>query len=83
MANAGAPPHGDQVPPLEEDANMEQTLVNPPPLKDENTRTLIQMTQAITNQAQATTSHAQAMIAQENLDVVPRPLNKSLHWLPV
>ena len=83
MANAGAPPHGDQVPPLEEDANMEQNLVNPPPLKDENIRTLIQMTQSITNQAQATTTHAQAMIAQENLDVVPRPLNKSLRWLPV
>ena len=34
IANTGAPPHGYQFPPLEEDANMEQAPVNTPPLMD-------------------------------------------------
>ena len=44
IANAGVPPHGDQVPPLEEDVNNDQAPVNPPPLTDENIRaTLFQI----------------------------------------
>ena len=31
VANAGAPRHDDQVPPLEENANADQALANPPP----------------------------------------------------
>ena len=31
IANAGVPPCGDQVPPLENDVNDDQALVNPPP----------------------------------------------------
>lgn len=30
MANAGVPPHGDQVPPFEEDANADQGPLDPP-----------------------------------------------------
>ena len=48
ITNVGAPPHGHQVPPLKQGANMEQAPVNPPPLKDENIRTtLLQMDQII------------------------------------
>ena len=44
ISNAGVPPHGEKVPPLEEDANVEQAPVNPPILMDENIRTaLLQM----------------------------------------
>ena len=54
MANAVAPPRGDQVPPLEEDAYMENAPVNPPALTDKNIRNaLVQMSQAITTQAHA------------------------------
>ena len=57
IANAGAPPRDRQVPPLEEDANMEQAPANPPPLTDENIRiALLQMDHAITTQAQAATT---------------------------
>ena len=60
----GAPPHGDQVPPLEEDANMEHRPANPPPLTDGNIRIdLLQMAQAITTQAQVATTQAQDMTA--------------------
>ena len=53
ISNAGEPLHGDQVPPLEEDAYMEHAPINPPPLTDENIRpTLLQMAQDITTQAQ-------------------------------
>ena len=34
IANAGAPSRSEQVPPLEEDANVDQAPFNPPPLKD-------------------------------------------------
>ena len=34
ISNAGAPPHGEQVPPPEEDANVDQASVNYPPLTD-------------------------------------------------
>ena len=64
IVHAGYPPHGEQVPPLEEDANVEQAPSNPPFLIGENIRTtLLQMSQAITTQAQAATNQAEAMKA--------------------
>ena len=36
--NVGAPLRGEQVPPLEEDANMEQAPVSHPPLTDGDIR---------------------------------------------
>ena len=66
--------HGDQVPPLEEDAKMEHAPVNPPYLTNENIRAaLLQMAQAITTQTQVSTTQAQAMTAKANREVVPRP----------
>ena len=63
IANAGVPPRGEQVPPPEEDAKVDQAPVNRPPLTDENIRNvLIKMAQSITTQS-----------AQANLKVVPRP----------
>ena len=41
IANVGAAPGGEQVPPLEEDANVEKAPTNPPPLTDENIRTAL------------------------------------------
>ena len=38
ISNAGVPPHGVYVLPLEEDVNDEQAPVNPHPLTDENIR---------------------------------------------
>ena len=38
---AGAPAHGDQAPPHDEDANMEHTPLNPPPLTDDNIKTTL------------------------------------------
>ena len=74
IANAGAPPRGEQVTPLEEDANVEQAPSNPPFLIGENIRTtLLQMSQAITTQAQAATTQAEAMKAQANWEVMPCP----------
>ncbi|XP_069148114.1 uncharacterized protein [Solanum lycopersicum] len=70
IAYAGAPPHGYQVPPLEEDANIEQAPVIPPPLMDENIRAaLLQMAQAITTQEQAATTRAQSLTAQASGEV--------------
>ena len=67
IANAGGPPRGEQVPPLEEDATMEQAHVNPPPLTDRDIRVaLIQLDQSATVQSQA-------MKSQANWEVVPRP----------
>ena len=72
IADAGAPPHGDQVPSLEKYSNMEHAPVNPSPLTDDNIRTaLLQMSQAIITQAQMTTAQAQAMTAQANQEVLP------------
>ena len=52
IANAGAPPRGDQVPPLKEDANVDQALVNPPPLTDGDIRaSLIQLAESSIVQA--------------------------------
>ena len=59
IANAGAPSRGEQVPPLEEDVNVYQAPVNPPPLMDEDIRApLIQLAKAATVQAQDMTSQA-------------------------
>ena len=41
IGNVGAPPHGDQIPPLEEDCYMEHDPDNPPPLMDENIRNVL------------------------------------------
>ena len=67
IANAGATPCGEQVPPLEEDANFDQAPVNRPPLEDGDIR------DAIIQLDQATTVRTQAMKAQANREVVPRP----------
>ena len=62
--NAGVPPRGDQVSPLEKDVNDDQALVNPPPLADENIRSaLFQMDQYIITQAPVTTTQAQAVMS--------------------
>ena len=51
IANAGAPPHDVQVPPLEENANVDQDPDNPPPLTEAWMRAIItQMDLAITTQ---------------------------------
>ena len=72
IANAGTPPHGDQVPLYEEDGNDDQALVNPLPLMNEKIRvSLFQMYQAISTQAQDATTQAQAMTSQSNREVVP------------
>ena len=38
--NARAPPHGDQVPPLEENANVDQATTNPPPMTEADMRAI-------------------------------------------
>ena len=74
VANAGAPPHDGQVPPLEENAYVDQAPANPSPMTEEEMREIIaQLDQVMTTQAQSTTVQAQAMTAQANRDVAPRP----------
>ena len=64
ISNAGVPLRNDQVLPLEENVNDDQTPVNPPPLKDGEIRAaILPMDQAVTTQAQATTTQDQAMTA--------------------
>ena len=66
ISNAGAPPSGEQVPPVKEDANVDPTTINPPTLKDGYIRASpIQFVQAATVQAQAVMDKA-------NLELVPR-----------
>ena len=73
IVNAGAPTYGDQVPPLEQDSNMEKALANPVPCMDKKIRTVfLQMSQAITTKAQESMDQAQAMTAHANWEVVPR-----------
>ena len=56
-----------KVPPLKEDANVDQDSVNPPPLTDGYIRaSLIQLSQAATIQVQD-------MTAQSNQEISPRP----------
>ena len=50
ISNVGASPCSEQVPPLEEDTNVDQAPVNPPPLTDGYIRVdLIQLAQAFTD----------------------------------
>ena len=52
IANAGIPPRGNQVPPLEEVANDDKALVNHPPLIDGDIKAAyLQMAHAFTTQA--------------------------------
>ena len=41
VANAGAPPHDEKVPPLEENANVDQAPANPPPMTEAEMRAII------------------------------------------
>ena len=67
ISNGGAPPRGNQVPPLEEVANDDRNLVSTPYLTGGDIRVdFLQMAQAITTQAQVVTTQAQAMMAQDN-----------------
>ena len=72
ISNAGVPPRGDQVPPLEEDANDDQAPVDPHLTYGAIRAAFLQMAQAITTQAQVTTMEAQSMMTQANREVVPR-----------
>ena len=59
IANAGVPPRGDKVPPLEKDLNDDKSTANPPALNDENIRSaLLQIAQSITTNAQGATTLA-------------------------
>ena len=59
IANAGVPPRGDKVPPLEKDLNDDKSTANPPTLNDENIRSaLLQIAQSITTNAQGATTLA-------------------------
>ena len=52
VANAGAPPHDEKVPPLEENANVDQAPANPPPMMEAEMRAILdQMAQDMTTQA--------------------------------
>ena len=74
VANAGAPPHGEQVPPLDEVANVEQAPANPPSMTEAEMRDILaQMAQSMTTQAQDTTVQAQSMTVQANQEISPRP----------
>ena len=64
ITNAGDPPYGDQVPPLEENANVYQALDNPPPMTRAQMKAILaQMAQAMTTQPQATTAQSQIMMS--------------------
>ena len=57
IANAWAPPCGDQVPPLEEDINDDQATVSAPPLTDGDIRVaFLHIDESITTHAQDTTT---------------------------
>ena len=60
----GASPHDEQVPPLEENANVYQALDNPPPMTRAQMKAILaQMAQAMTTQPQATTAQSQIMMS--------------------
>ena len=70
----GAPPHDEQVPPLDENANVDQAPANPPTMMEAEMRAILdQMAQDMTTQAQSAMVQAQAMTTQTNRDVAPRP----------
>ena len=58
ISNVGAPPRGEQVPPFEDYANVDQAPANPLPTEAGMRGIVAQMAQAITTQAQAVTVHA-------------------------
>ena len=73
IANARAPSHVDQFPPLEEVVVDDQAPANPPPMTEAQMKAILtQMDQSITTQDQAATVQAQAMAAQANREVAPR-----------
>ena len=52
VSNFGAPPHGEQVPPLEKNAYAYQAPTNPPPMMQAEKRDIIdQMDKAMTTRA--------------------------------
>ena len=72
--DARSPPHDEKVPPLMENANVDQAWTNPPTMTEAELRSfLFQMAQHMTTQAQAATVQAQAMTTQANRVVSPRP----------
>ena len=61
---AEAPPCDEQVPPLEENANVDQTPTKAPSMMEADMRAILsQMSQAMTTQAQDATVQAQSMTA--------------------
>ncbi|TMX02272.1 hypothetical protein EJD97_022147 [Solanum chilense] len=71
--NAGVPPRGDQVLPLEEDANDDQAPVNTPSFTIGDIRaSFLKISKSIAIQAQAITTQAQAKTTKSNQEVVPR-----------
>ena len=56
--------YDEQVPPIEENANVDQAKANPPPMMEAEMRAILaQMSQSMTTEAQAMTIKAQAMTA--------------------
>lgn len=67
IANTGAPPRGNQVPPLEEVATDDQGPVIFSSLKDCSIRVFfLQMSQSIASQEQAVTTQGQSMTSEAN-----------------
>ena len=74
VTNAGSFPHDEQVPPVEENSNVDQAPANPPRMAEAEMRDILdQMAKAMTTHTQAATVHAQDMTFQSNRDVAPRP----------
>ena len=74
VANVGAPPHVDQVPPLEENFNVDQAPANPQPMTEADMRDIIsQMEKSITTQVQAVKVKVQAITTQANRKIAPYP----------
>ena len=49
VAKAGAPPHDEKLPPLEENANVDQSAAKPQPMTEADMREILdQMSQTIT-----------------------------------
>ena len=62
IADAGAPPHYDQVPPLHKNANVGQAPANPPTMIEAEMRAIhAQTVQSMTAQAQVVMVQEQAM----------------------
>ncbi|TMX04331.1 hypothetical protein EJD97_009754, partial [Solanum chilense] len=73
VANAGASPHDEQVPPLEENTNVDKAPANPTPMMEAEMRNILaQMAKAMPSQAQPATVQSQSMMSQANRDTAPR-----------